>query len=64
MSDENPPGICPICKGAGYLIKDVPVGDPEFGQLIPCHCKLNEIEEKRALRLRNLSNLGDNHGIS
>ncbi|MBN1583050.1 MAG: ATP-binding protein [Anaerolineae bacterium] len=57
MSDEKLSGICPVCKGSGYLIKDVPVGDPDFGRLIPCHCKLDEIEEKRSQRLRNLSNI-------
>ncbi len=50
-------GVCPICKGAGYLILDVPVGHPDFGRLIPCRCKTAELGQKRAARLRKMSNL-------
>ena len=49
--------ICPICKGAGYLTKDVPVGHPDFGRLVPCQCKVLELEHKRAEQLRQVSNL-------
>jgi DNA replication protein DnaC len=49
--------ICPICKGAGYLVKDLPVGHPEFGRLYPCACKRRELEFKQAERLRRVSNL-------
>lgn len=57
MSHESASGICPICKGAGYLIKDVPVGDPDFGRLVPCRCTLDELDQKRTRRLHRLSNL-------
>jgi DNA replication protein DnaC len=50
-------GICPICKGLGYVRKDVPVGHPDFGQLVPCTCKAEEIEEQRVKALRTLSEL-------
>ena len=37
-----PPGAagsaCPICKGAGYLRQDVPVGHPQFGKPVECTC--------------------------
>ncbi len=49
--------VCPICKGAGYLVKDVPVGHPDFGQLYPCKCTLEVVGRKRARQLRTLSNL-------
>jgi DNA replication protein DnaC len=49
--------ICPICHGAGYLTKDVPVGHADFGKLYPCRCKRQELEEKRGDRLRQVSNL-------
>jgi DNA replication protein DnaC len=49
--------ICPICHGAGYLQKDVPVGHPDFGKLFPCRCKTEELEQKRGDRLRQVSNL-------
>lgn len=48
---------CPLCGGAGYLIMDVPVGHPDFGRLVPCKCKLQELEQMRAQRLRQVSNL-------
>lgn len=50
--------VCPICKGAGYLAKDVPVGHPDFGKLFPCECMLKELETKRLAQLRELSNIG------
>ncbi|MEE8162425.1 MAG: ATP-binding protein, partial [Anaerolineae bacterium] len=50
--------VCPICKGAGYLAKDVPVGHPDFGKLYPCQCKIEELEAKRLLDLQDLSQLG------
>lgn len=33
---------CPICGGAGYVRRDVPVNHPEFGRAIPCRCKKQE----------------------
>jgi DNA replication protein DnaC len=51
-------GVCPICKGAGYLVKDVPFDHPDFGKLSPCKCKLQELETKRLAQLRELSNIG------
>jgi len=50
--------VCPICKGAGYLVKDVSPGHPDFGQLYPCQCKIEELETKRLSDLRELSQLG------
>ena len=50
--------VCPICRGAGYLAKDVPVGRPDFGKLYPCQCKIEELEAKRLLDLQDLSQLG------
>ena len=54
MTDGN---VCPICKGAGYLVKDVPFGDPDFGRLYPCKCKLAELAQQRNVSLRQVSNL-------
>ena len=55
--DNHTTGVCPLCKGAGFLIKDVPIGHPDFGRLYPCECKQQELEQKRTHRLRQLSNL-------
>ena len=49
--------VCPICKGVGYLVKDVPYGDPDFGKLFPCQCKIQELQSKQAQDLRQVSNL-------
>ena len=50
-------GICPLCKGAGYLRADVPYGHPHFGKPIACECKEAERAEKRRMHLRTISNL-------
>lgn len=33
---------CPICGGAGFVRRDVPVNHPDFGRAIPCRCKKQE----------------------
>lgn len=53
--------VCPICHGAGYLRQDLPVGDPNFGKLVPCRCKEKEIAEKRRLELGRLAKLDSHH---
>ncbi len=50
--------VCPICKGAGYLVKAVSPGHPDFGKLYPCQCKIEELRAKRLSDLRDLSRLG------
>ncbi len=55
--DSAPGTVCPTCKGAGYYLLDVPVGDPNFGVLMPCECKLREKEQRALSELRRLSNL-------
>ncbi len=49
---------CPICHGVGYLRRDVPPGDADFGRPIPCQCKLGEQQQRRQQDLRQTSNLG------
>jgi len=49
--------VCPLCKGKGYLRRDVPVGHPDFGRLFPCQCRLAQIEARRFSALRDLGNL-------
>ncbi len=33
---------CPICGGAGFLRRDLPVSHPDFGRAVPCECKKQE----------------------
>jgi DNA replication protein DnaC len=49
--------VCPICKGAGYLRLDVPIGHPHFGKPVACECKEEERREKRRQQLLELSDL-------
>jgi DNA replication protein DnaC len=49
---------CPRCRDAGFLRPDVPVDDPRFGELIPCECRLREVQERRTRQLLERSNLG------
>ncbi len=54
---QIPVGLCPICKGAGYLRADVPYGHPNFGKPIACECKEAERKEKRRQQLLEMSDL-------
>jgi DNA replication protein DnaC len=54
-----PPNVCPTCRGAGFLVADVPYGHPQFAQLTPCACKQAEQQERRQANLEQLSNLDD-----
>jgi len=58
-AEEASPGSpCPICKGAGFVYADVPVGHPDFGKAIPCRCTREESKRERQNRLQGYSNLG------
>src|SRR5262245_45534151 len=47
---------CPQCHGLGYLREEVPIGHPNFGKLIPCVCRLEQMQFQRATQLREESN--------
>ncbi len=53
----EPPVICPICRGAGWLLKDVRYGDPDFGRLFPCRCTQVRQAQQHAERLAQSSRL-------
>ena len=57
MPPATSEAACSKCKGAGYFCLDVPVGDPNFGQLMPCDCRMAEKEERRRQQQRDISNL-------
>ena len=48
---------CPICRGYGFYVKDVPVGHPDFGRAIPCQCALPKIQAKRKRQMNALGNM-------
>ncbi len=50
--------VCPICKGKGFLVYDVPPGHPDFGKLVACRCTEARIVRNRSRELHGFSNLG------
>lgn len=56
-TSAQPTEVCPICGGVGFLRRDLPVGDPNFGKLVPCICRQNETTQAARYRLYQLSNL-------
>ena len=50
--------VCPLCDGAGFVRRALPVDHPEFGKAFPCECALRELEEHKFERLQRYSNLG------
>jgi DNA replication protein DnaC len=53
-AEPEPEPTCPLCKDFGFVRRDVPLGDPDFGRAIPCACRQGEVRD----RLRRRSNLG------
>ena len=53
----KPTWRCAKCKDAGWVRMEVPVGDPNFGRLFPCECKVAEQTKRSQEKLRRLSNL-------
>jgi DNA replication protein DnaC len=56
-SNAKPQPPCPICGGVGFLRRDVPVDHPDFGQAVPCECKLRETQHAGFDDLRKTSGL-------
>lgn len=48
---------CPICHGIGFVTKDAPVGDPEFGRIHVCGCRIQQVLDDRQQALVQSSNL-------
>jgi DNA replication protein DnaC len=57
-NDPAPEPSCPLCRGAGYVYRDVPVDHPDFGKAVPCQCTARQFEARRRELLRQRSNLG------
>ncbi len=56
-SEPKAPDVCPICGGAGFLRRDVPVDHPDFGRAVPCECKNRETQLADLAFLRLTSGL-------
>jgi DNA replication protein DnaC len=48
---------CPICHGVGYLRRDLPIDHPDFGKMVPCSCRAEEITRTARDRLFRMSSL-------
>ncbi len=57
-ASHDPADFCPICEGAGWVSRAVPVGHPDFGQAFPCRCQHDDTPAGRVASLRRYSNLG------
>ena len=64
LPEESDEDVCPICKGAGWVSKRVPVGHPDFGEAFPCRCQQRRDPEQRSDALRRYSNLGALRGTT
>lgn len=54
---ENGLEVCPHCGGLGAVVRDVPVGHPDFGKAFPCICQAEKIKARHSAYLRKLGNL-------
>ena len=48
---------CPLCGGLGYLRRDLPIDDPDFGKLLLCDCRKGDVAQRIHERLFAISNL-------
>jgi DNA replication protein DnaC len=48
---------CPICKGIGFVSRDLPVGHPDFGKVQVCECRKDQVTAAYRSRLYEMSNL-------
>ncbi len=53
----DPDGVCPLCRGAGFIIHDVPVSHPDYGRAVPCRCQEQARSNRRLRLLQRMSNL-------
>ncbi|MFK7802672.1 MAG: ATP-binding protein [Anaerolineae bacterium] len=49
---------CEFCSGTGFMIPEVPTGDPRFGRAVVCVCRQTHIEANKSETLTAKSQLG------
>lgn len=57
LEEELVAAACPICKGRGWVRRDVPVVHPDFGRAFPCSCQTEAEADHGLARLRTYGNL-------
>ena len=55
---------CPICGGVGYIRRDLPLDDPDFGILEVCECQKEKVQQHTVNRLYQVSNLDSLRGMT
>lgn len=53
---------CPVCQGIGFVRRDLPLGDPDFGKVQVCVCRQKEVTQaahKAIIRMSNLEAFAD-----
>ena len=48
---------CPLCHGIGFVSRDLPTSHPEFGRLVVCSCRQQDVLRQEQQRLFRMSNL-------
>lgn len=56
--------VCLVCDGLGWLRRDVPVDDADFGKLFACECRQKRFDAERFGRFLRVSNLGHLAGMT
>jgi DNA replication protein DnaC len=56
--EEGAGGICPVCKGAGFVHPALDSGKVDFSRVVPCRCSKGELRKKKTEYLEKYSNLG------
>ena len=49
--------LCPLCSGMGFVVPDLPLGNPQFGRAVPCQCQQKVIQARRLSNLKAISQL-------
>ncbi|MDD4876372.1 MAG: ATP-binding protein [Dehalococcoidales bacterium] len=56
--EETPSNAnCPLCNGAGFVHPLLPSGQPDYSQVVPCHCIKMESDKDNQAHLLQYSNL-------
>jgi len=50
-------GLCPLCRGMGFITHQVPPDHPDFGRAVPCRCTQAKQEKRRTTNLVGATNL-------
>jgi len=55
---------CPICRGVGFVRRDVAIDHPDFGRVEICSCRAQEVARAAYQRVYRLSNLAAFSGMT